>query len=104
MAEAMRIRLEAAVSPAHIWNIAVQCVLAAGGALTGQTPDPFAPLDHWILDEDGLVRYYGYLQNMLVAHGFNVGVDTDQPLGYDAIEDADFLVMIRAVSKRMLGR
>lgn len=104
MSEELQLSLARHVSQASIWNIAKLCVLAAGGALNGQTPDAFAPLNHWILDADSMVGYYRILQNMLVSHGFNVAVDTNPPWGLDDISTKDFLDMIRAVDTRMLQR
>ncbi len=104
MSEELRLLLAGHVSQASVWNIAKLCVLAAGGSLNGQTPDAFAPLNHWILDSDSMTRYYGILQNMLVSHGFNVGVDTHPPFELDDISTKDFLDMIRAVDQRMLDR
>jgi hypothetical protein len=103
MANKFKLLLERTVSPANIWNIAEQCVLAAGGSLVGQAPTVYAPLDHWISGEDGLVRYYDILQDNLVKHGFDIGINTNPPLSYADISGKDFLDMIRAVDLLMIN-
>jgi hypothetical protein len=97
----LAVRLAATVSPAEVWKVAEDSVLAAATSLAGITPSLPTPLNRYIPDDASLQRYYDILQGILSSKGWAINLAAPRPIEFDDVATSDFFDMTEAVDKRL---
>ena len=97
MAEFQEFSRATLFTPAALWKVAEESVIAAGTALAGVTPNVWTPLNRYIPDKHSLRKYYNLLRDILARRGWQVDLLSAPPIPFDKVATSNFFDMVSAV-------
>jgi hypothetical protein len=89
-------------TPAEIWKIAEDSVLDAAKAVSGVRPSLLTPVNRYLSDKTGVIKYYGKLQDILRnEHGLLLDLLNDPLKSVDDTLAASFMDLVLALEARL---